>query len=152
MNEKLLQNYREILLEVSDRTSDRDIMSNNINIDLWDILAAAFLAAFITVSALGAGWVSYYIIISLTSTITFSSGIGIGATSIEWLKVKENRLVAQKKLKDFLNGNFAQEIKDISIQTIKVLHSSIKNKLIDLFGNDPDEFEKFIKLTKEQEI
>ena len=138
MSNKLLQNYREILYEISG-PNDRDI----INIDLWDILAAAFLAAFLTVAALGAGWIAYYIILSLTSTITLSSGIGISATCMDWLKVKENRILAQKNIKEFLNGNFGTEMQTVSIQSIKVLHTTIKKKLIDFF-NEPKQFEEYL--------
>ncbi|MCJ7637198.1 MAG: hypothetical protein MUO21_06875 [Nitrososphaeraceae archaeon] len=135
MKRDLFKNYDQIIQEISKGKTDRDL-----GIDIWDIISAVFMAAFITVGALGAGWIAYYIVITLSA----GSAIGIGATCLEWLKVKENRSVATKYLQTFLNSNFAMEIKEISIESIKVIHCKIKSKLMKLFDGDIGNFEKVI--------
>lgn len=135
MKRELFKNYDQIIQEISNGKTERDL-----GIDIWDIISAVFMAAFITVGALGAGWIAYYIIISLSA----GSAISIGMTCIEWLKVKENRSTATKYLQTFLNSNFGKEIKEISIESIKIIHSNIKSKLMNLFDGDIGHFEKVI--------
>ena len=137
----LLQNYDRIILEISSDKNTRDLQ-----IDRWDVIAAVFMAAFVTVAALGAAWIAYYIIIYLSLGLLGSSGtiISVGVTCIEWLKVKENRSKATKYLKDFLNGNFAAEMAEMSVESVKVIHGKIKRKLIELFDGNIENFERVI--------
>ena len=130
---------------ISNVKNERDLLTKNITIDFWDVIAAAFTAALITISALGFGWIAYYIVVALSSTTTFSSVIGIGISINEWLKVKENRSYATAKLKAFLTSNFAEEVKNISIESIKIVHNKIKHRLIFLFNGEIGEFEKMIQ-------
>jgi amino acid transporter len=143
MRDKLLQNYKDIISEVSNKTKNRSLLEKNI--DLWDIIAAAFLASFTTISLFGISWVAYYVVISLSSSVIFTSGTGIGISFADWLKDKDNRIFAVNKVKLFLNSNFADEIKNTSGEFVKTMHSEIKQKLIELFDNKVENFEQMIK-------
>ena len=130
MKKELLKNYNDILFEIS-TSNDRDLT----DIDFWDIVAAIFLSAFLTVAALGTGYVAYYIMISFTMVST--------VTCMEY--VNDNKSDVTKYIKDFLNSNFSKEIKEMSINSLKEMHGQIKNKLIQIFDNQPNNFEKIIK-------
>lgn len=134
------QHYEQIMLEITNHET-KDFHAFGTTIDFWDVMAAIIMAAFAAVAILGISFVAYYVVIAL-STITVATAISIGLGCIEW--IKENKEFVTKQFENLLAMHFIDGLTQIKV-SVKDTHTKIKNKLIELFGNDPATIEKFIK-------
>jgi hypothetical protein len=111
--------------------------------DKWDILAAIFIAATVSVSVVGIVWCVSYIITSyITTTMVVST--------ISNILSSETKMKMATKLQKFIQTNMiwllTQSVPEVSLNALSdmiKLHSKTKTFLINHFGT-LDEFEMFL--------
>lgn len=138
-------NYTKVLQAISSHTIERDLRSGRLKLDVlhldkWDIISGIILAGAVTALVVGVSLATYYIVVALCN-----AGIIAFASALITAKMKDNFAAFIKTEMGWLFEEKSLELKKMTQEKIKDLHSKIKEFLIKHFDNDTNKINDVLK-------